>query len=239
MLKSFVEKIASMAKNEVHEINGEFYSDKPMSRVVPVEYLPEEQRVYSLAALITLIKAEVDKIKNCPIFVEVISEKEVVAYTTYDNKFRRSVLYHLRLSEVGNSIGYWEDKEESIIQLKSVYKPSEGVNYILGILSSISDESSVQTKDDGISQTVEVRKGIAMKAREDIKTVVRLAPYRTFLEVEQPESDFILRLKEGGRILIKEADGGKWKLDAKRNIANYLAENLQYEEVMHKVVVTA
>ena len=51
-------------------------------------------------------------------------------------------------------------------------------------------------------------------------------PYRTFLEVEQPASDFLLRLDKGGRPALYEADGGAWKLEAKRNIAAYLGEQL-------------
>lgn len=54
----------------------------------------------------------------------------------------------------------------------------------------------------------------------------KLQPYRTFLEVEQPASDFLLRLDKEGRPALYEADGGAWKLEAKRNIAAYLCEQL-------------
>lgn len=47
-----------------------------------------------------------------------------------------------------------------------------------------------------------------------------------FLEVEQPASDFLLRLDKDGRPALYEADGGAWKLEAKRNIAAYLGEQL-------------
>ena len=45
--------------------------------------------------------------------------------------------------------------------------------------------------------------------------------------MEQPASDFLLRLEQrSGRPALYEADGGAWKLEAKRNIAAYLGEKL-------------
>ena len=55
---------------------------------------------------------------------------------------------------------------------------------------------------------------------------VRLRPFRTFLEVEQPESEFLLLVDADKGIGLFEADGGVWKLEAKRNIADYFASHL-------------
>ena len=46
------------------------------------------------------------------------------------------------------------------------------------------------------------------------------------MEVEQPESEYLLRVDENGRIGLFEADGGVWKLEAKRNVKEYLAVEL-------------
>ena len=59
---------------------------------------------------------------------------------------------------------------------------------------------------------------------------VRLKPYRTFLEVEQPESEFIFRMKDchgGIGCAFFEADGGAWKIEATQNIKAYLQEELK------------
>ena len=55
---------------------------------------------------------------------------------------------------------------------------------------------------------------------------MELKPFRTFLEVAQPESEFILRVNDKGNIGLFEADGGVWKLEAKRNIAAYFEKEL-------------
>ena len=59
-----------------------------------------------------------------------------------------------------------------------------------------------------------------------VKPRVTLRPFRTFLEVAQPESEFILRLNDRGEINLIGADGGAWKLEAVRNIAAYFEEKL-------------
>lgn len=114
-----------------------------------------------------------------------------------------------------------------MIAFRSQFIENQGVKYILDILSRISDENSVSSEDNGMTQTVEARKGISLKAKEKINPRVKLCPYRTFLEVEQPESEFLLRLREGGQIGLFEADGGMWKLTAKQNIKNYLESKLK------------
>ena len=60
----------------------------------------------------------------------------------------------------------------------------------------------------------------------EVRPRVQLRPFRTFLEVEQPESEFLLRVDADKGIGLFEADGGVWKLEAKRNIADYFASHL-------------
>mgnify|MGYP003258251653 FL=1 len=64
-----------------------------------------------------------------------------------------------------------------------------------------------------------------------------MQPYRTFLEVKQPASDFLLRIDKDGHPALYEADGGAWKLEAKRNIAGYLSAQLADLEESGNVVV--
>ena len=93
-------------------------------------------------------------------------------------------------------------------------------------MSRIDVNQGVSSVDNGISQEVSVRTGAVLKEQQTVQPIVRLQPYRTFLEVEQPASDFLLRLDKEGRPALYEADGGAWKLEAKRNIAAYLGEQL-------------
>mgnify|MGYP000736038354 CR=1 FL=1 len=65
-----------------------------------------------------------------------------------------------------------------------------------------------------------------------------LIPYRTFLEVPQPASDFVFRISEGrgGAPAFKlvAADGGLWKSQAVDNVKNYLTEHWQTFRIAKK-----
>ena len=102
------------------------------------------------------------------------------------------------------------------IELRSLCIPNEGTAYLLDLLSRMTNENSVSTNDNGVTQTVEARQGVALNALVEIKPRVMLRPFRTFLEVEQPESEFLLRVDPDEGIGFFEADGGIWKLEAKK-----------------------
>ena len=59
-----------------------------------------------------------------------------------------------------------------------------------------------------------------------MKPRVPLRPFRTFQEVEQPESEFLLRMDEEGNIGLFEADGGMWKLTARQTVKAFLEAKL-------------
>ena len=81
------------------------------------------------------------------------------------------------------------------------------------------------------------KKGIDLQANTPIKPIVRLKPYRTFQEVEQPESQFLIRVGERGISFI-EADGGMWKLEARKTIYYWLSAHLG-DEIRDGSVVLA
>jgi hypothetical protein len=83
-----------------------------------------------------------------------------------------------------------------------------------------------ETVDDTVGQEVKTARGVVMSERTKVPNPVLLAPYRTFREVTQPESLFVLRLRSGDgdkpRCALFEADGGTWKLEAIQNVATWL-----------------
>ena len=156
--------------------------------------------------------------------------------TTYLPDFSRNILYYAQADAPGLRTG-WRDRETALIELRSLFIPNDGTAYLLDLLSRMSDENTVSTNDNGVTQTVEARQGVALNAVVDIKPRIQLQPFRTFLEVNQPESEFLLRVDSEKGIGFFEADGGIWKLEAKRNIAQYFKNNLSHLIAMEKVVV--
>ena len=99
---------------------------------------------------------------------------------------------------------------------------------VIKYASNVTTTVEANTEDDGVTQAVTVKKGIAGKGVDILPNPVRLRPYRTFTEVEQPESSFVFRCKDndGVKFALVEADGGAWKGEAMKNIKAFMEENV-------------
>ena len=95
---------------------------------------------------------------------------------------------------------------------------------VLKYASNVTTTVEANTEDDGVTQAVTVRKGIAGKGVDVLPNPVTLRPYRTFTEVEQPASRFVFRCKDnnGVTFALVEADGGAWRGEAIRNIKAFM-----------------
>lgn len=236
MLKEALEYLVSLKENKTYDIHGDTYSDRELHRIAPHVDRPARVGVTGLDSIVKLIRNELDVLDAQPLFVRVDGAREVSVFSTLDDAMARDDLYHATCDVPGFRGGF-KGYEAAIIELRSKFAPGEGVDYLLDLLSRINKTEGVTTSDNGVSQTVEARQGVSLKQMVTVKPRVVLRPYRTFLEVEQPESEFLLRLDGEGNVGLFEADGGMWELEAKRRIAAYFEEKLAEEINGGKVVV--
>lgn len=236
MIKEAIQYLVSLKENKTYDIHGETYSDRELVRIPPHVPHPTCICVSGLDSIVKLVRNELDVMDNLPLFIRVDGARTVSVFSTFDAEMDRDTLYKAGCDVPDFRDGFREP-EKAIIELRSKFIPGEGVDYLLDLLSRINKENGVTTRDNGVSQEVEARQGISLKAMVQVKPRVALRPYRTFLEVEQPESEFILRLDEDGNVGLFEADGGMWAMEAKRRIAAYFEEKLAQEICEHKVVV--
>lgn len=233
MLKAMIEKIESMAAPKVYEVNGESYSSKPLHRILPHKDEPTEIRMSSLDSICKMVVNEAaDLFAGDQILIQVKDYRNVRVFTTLDGELDRAYLYSCEADTPRVTVNEYMSHERAVVQLQSLYIPNGDTAYLMKLLSSVSKESKVTSSDNGVTQTVEAKSGIALTAAVEVKPHVNLQPFRTFLEVEQPESLFMLRLDGNGNIGLFEADGGVWKLEATRNIAGYF--ELELQELIEK-----
>ena len=246
MIKAALEYLNKLATPQTYEINGDTYATVGMSRVAPHIDRPDEIKFHSLDSITQAIKTEIDREEiPKPLFVSVNRHDLVEVFTTYrTDNMKRDSLYEAR-PELPDHFPTWSEHDDAIIMLRSRFIQNAGTEYLLELLSRVSNEDTVSSEDNGVTQKVTATKGIAMKQIYDVNGRVTLAPFRTFLEVAQPESEFILRVKQGDKekdvpmkIGIIEADGGAWKLKAKHNIADYFRESLK-DLISENLVVVA
>ena len=226
MLKNFVNRIVELAAPTTYEIDGHTYSSENLSRIDPPKYMPKSIEVNGLDSVCKLVRNEVKAVGK-KIFIQIQAYNTVRVFSTYDEQYERSYLYKCTADTPSVTVNRFNPYEYAVIELRSLYIPNQDTEYLLQLLSSISSESKVVSSDNGVTQTVEAKQGIALSQMVQVKPRVTLKPFRTFIEVEQPESEFLLRISGDGKIGLYEADGGVWKLEATRNVAGYFEEELK------------
>lgn len=116
--------------------------------------------------------------------------------------------------------------EDFMIGLQSAFVPGAELDALVKAIGNIRDESVKQVVDDGVTQTVTARSGLALKQEVAVPSKVKLRPYSTFPEVDQPEREFVLRLRrvEGQlpHAALFQRDGTFWQNQAADSIATYL-----------------
>ncbi len=119
-----------------------------------------------------------------------------------------------------------------VINLRSLFVESDDLSRLIAYTGKVSIADGITVKDDGISQTAKVERGISgtLKEEEDAPVTISLKPYRTFREIEQPASVFLFRMRQGkgGGIecALFEADGGAWRVEAVSDLQDYMTEKL-------------
>ena len=118
------------------------------------------------------------------------------------------------------------DSEDFAIMIQTNFLEDDNQRVVLQIARNLVEDKSEATADDGISQRVTIKQGVQSVDSAVFKNPAYLRPLRTFTEVQQPCSPFVVRFKEGKRGAIFEADGGKWKTVAVQTIGAYLKQQL-------------
>lgn len=226
MLKEFVNRIVALAAPTFHEVDGSVYSNQQMVLIQDKKPMPRCIDLTGLDSICKMVRNEAEHV-GLQIFIQVKDYKSVTVFTELDEDEDRLYLYKCTADTPEVTVGRFMPYEKAIIELRSLYIPNIGTEYLLRLLSSISNESKVTSSDNGVTQQVEARSGIALNSMVKIDPRVSLQPFRTFVEVPQPESEFLLRIDERGEIGFFPADGGVWKLEATRNVAAYFEKELQ------------
>ena len=114
--------------------------------------------------------------------------------------------------------------------LQSAFVDNKDKSILLKYTGLVQDDAVKTIGDNGVSQAVTIKTGVASVGQAEVPNPVTLAPYRTFPEIIQPESKFIFRMKEGPSAALFEADGGAWRNQAILGIKEYLKEALKDNE---------
>jgi hypothetical protein len=240
MIKNALEYLVSLKPNQTYQIDDYAYSDHELHRIDPPRYYKKTLSFGSLDAIVKMIRNEIEDYRvtegGLPVFIQVAAYNRVEVFTRPDLTETREFPYNAICDDADFQPG-WRTQDKAIIELKSRFLPTADTEYLIDLISRINNDQGVRSEDNGVSQTVTVKSGISLMSTEKVKPRLALQPFRTFREVDQPVSEFILRLDEQKGVGIFEADGGIWKMEAKDNIQKYFEEKLAQEISEGEVVV--
>ena len=219
-IKYIVDELSSVNMREVH---GVHYSDRQLHKLsAPV---PTTDDVGTLRGFLDLVGQQDGLLSH----VVVHGPTLVIAYA------KRTKDSHRRDNLVRGAtngwrkefeFGEWFDLENFLISLRSQFEATDDRDQLVQTLGNTTSEQNIQKEDDGFTQRVNVKAGIHLADSKTLPTILKLQPYRTFSEVDQPISEFIFRVKKGHgdslQCALFESDGNAWKLQAMNDIQSYL-----------------
>jgi hypothetical protein len=229
MFSEVVEAIKASEKTEVFEIGGSSYTSRKVFDIRAPEQEVKPLGINTLRGLTDYVNKNVDALTKEECMIHVASHDKVYLLSKVAGHFKQRDAFVIASCEslFGNSFrfGQFIDNEQFIIGMQSLLVQTDETAKILKVVGNIKEEKVASFSDDGISQSVTAKAGVVRVEQVAVPNPVLLRPYRTFREIEQPESPFVLRMKEGGDLplcALFEADGGNWKIKAVNAIKDYL-----------------
>jgi hypothetical protein len=223
-----LEYLVGLKEVKTFEIDGETYSTAPLHRIPKVfDPTPAANAVgiATLTGLVDYIKNGVDNLKDS-LIVHIVSHTQVKVYSELRADMTRSHFIDCNAKTPQITFERFMDIESFNIMLQSCFLENVDRAAALKVVGNVKEENVRTTGDSGVAQVVTAKAGVATVGDVIVPNPVTLCPFRTFPEVDQPESKFVFRMKDGPQAALFEADGGKWKIFAMQNIKAYLTEAL-------------
>lgn len=231
MLKDFVEKIESMAleSNLITLEDGRVMSAYPLKPVKEPEV--ECLRCHTLTA----IKDYANKCNNNRLMMVHVEDWNTVRLVgdVFGREKQRDCFIESKVYDIKHQFNISMPLEQFIVYIQSSFVQDDVTSAILRVLGSVVQGKEAEYADDGLTQRVTTRAGVTRREVVDLPNPVTLRPFRTFMDIEQPASLFVLRLKAGRdgeqpTVSLTEADGGAWKNQAIASIKEFFAGSGMY-----------
>lgn len=213
------------------DVDREYFDVGGEVLLPPAEPLPSPLGVTTLESLVSYLTGNRDGLQLDKLLVHVLGPARVDVLGPLSTRHRRrEALVTANAQVPAFRYGEYLEAESFNVALQTIFADSEDRPVALKIASGLRKGSEVQQKDDGLTQQVSVNRGVSLLENVTIKNPVKLRPWRTFPEVEQPVGLYVLRLREatsGVQLALFDADGGAWELAARKSVAEWLTKRLK------------
>lgn len=238
MTKDYLNRTLELAEPHTIEYEGRLFVDKDMSALSKEPCMEAPLCTSSLSSIVDYITQGVDAgaFAGGRLIVHVEGSRAVRVYRELNGDKRRDFLISAAPVVSSFPFGRFMDVESFIINLQANFVQEENTAALLAFVGSVKTDSGVEQNDDGISQKVTARSGVSLVTSAKVPNPISLGPYRTFSEVEQPQSPFVFRVRSeeraGVSMALFEADGKAWEHAAICSIRDYFTDKLDGHDVI-------
>lgn len=221
--KSFIEKILSLAPANFAEINGRTFTDRQLAAIDDPVAVPIS--CHTITGLVDYLDTMDAGEQEEAVFHIVDFDRVSIVSPIFGSNKQRETYITANAYELKHRLNSHMPVDEFIIYLQSMFVQDDVTAKIMKVVGNLSQGQNTTHADDGVTQRVEAKVGVTRVEVVDLPNPVELRPFRTFMDIEQPQSKFILRIKaddSGPQCALYEADGGAWKNKAIANIKDYL-----------------
>lgn len=230
MFKELIEAIQDGVKPIIVGIDGHEYVTRQIL-IPPAEPALDAIVVHTLTGLVDYLTHRTDELPGDPPFIHVESPAKVQLISKPKGRHQERDQFCTAQAITSNKFqfGQWQDVESFIIGLQSHFVKDEQTALVLGLVGNLKEEAIRTSEDDGVTQVATVKKGVTRAATTPVPNPVTLRPFRTFAEIEQPASLYVLRLKSGAdmpSVALFEVTDNLWQLKAIEYIKHYLSDKV-------------
>ncbi|MFL1695632.1 hypothetical protein ACJQWY_02285 [Weissella kandleri] len=221
------QSVQAAEKAIIHDGDNTFLLENGQVRRFEPNGAPATIDMHTLTGLVTAIKT--DALSAQVVSLQVVSPTEVRVFGFVDEYGNRPILAESNALIPDFPFERFIKQEDFQIKMRSMFIQNNHRDILIKFAGDLVDNNEQAYSDDGITQKAIVKSGVASKTNAEVPSPAELQPYRTFMEVAQPESEFIYRINNSNgdmKMALFEADGGAWKLQAMKNIHDYLVEKL-------------
>lgn len=238
-----IRDLAQQAAGKTVVVGGKAYSTVELYDPRRKDPEPETLVVHTLSGLADYIESNRDELDLEQCVLHVVDPTTVELRSRLQGTFQQRLTYvqakaNPLVGAAGQAFGFgnWMSHESLVIALQALFAEEGQREEVLSVVGNITDENVREQADDGVTQKVTAKAGVTLATEVDLPNPVQLAPYRTFPDVEQPVSPFILRARKregvGVQLALFEADGGAWRVEAIQRVADWLGEDLSAPRII-------
>lgn len=239
MIAEAIKHIFGLGAQQIQQVHGRAYArdtDGKLSPVSSPESMAAPLEFHSLSGLAAYVASSFASMQD-----EGQNEHALVVDGPAGVRYVSSLTTAFRQREVlataapflspAFPFGRYLDLETFVTSLQSSFVQDAQTAAILKLVGNIKGEDVQTVEDDGVSQRVTARTGVATVGKAAVPNPVILSPFRTFPEINQPFSRYVLRLQQGDEGELPEAalfevGDCQWKHEAAADIAARLGELL-------------